>query len=261
MLVEVKPHLAATYDLLSPRQAMLATPYAIYATSVPWTGISGIPAGFADGIDNVANFSAGLGLTLVGSQLSVAFDGSGVATTAARSDHGHFGADWSGSAATPGLRVTNNGAGEGIQGRTVSNANEATGVRGEALGVTGQTVGVFGTSLASPLGTGVVGKGTATGGYFSSTALGGAGAYGVSTRGLGYGLIGITAASPFARVRGRNDEGATNLNGAGVEGTSKFGPGVFGAADATSMHAGVEGENRSAEHGRGVQGIGASTAS
>jgi hypothetical protein len=40
------------YTALTPRQQLSATPYAIYASKVPWMGITGIPAGFADGIDN-----------------------------------------------------------------------------------------------------------------------------------------------------------------------------------------------------------------
>jgi hypothetical protein len=59
------------------------------ASAVPWNGITGIPAGFADGLDQDTLCSAGLGLNLNGTELSVSFEGSGAAGSAARSDHNH----------------------------------------------------------------------------------------------------------------------------------------------------------------------------
>jgi hypothetical protein len=43
------------YTTLSPRQELTATPYAIYAQNAPWGGLADVPAGFADGIDNVGS--------------------------------------------------------------------------------------------------------------------------------------------------------------------------------------------------------------
>ena len=40
------------YTTLSPRQALTAAPYALYATGAPWSGLTGVPAGFADGVDD-----------------------------------------------------------------------------------------------------------------------------------------------------------------------------------------------------------------
>jgi hypothetical protein len=64
------------------RQKLTAAPYALYALRAPWVGLSGVPAGFADGVDDVAavvsgtNVYAGDGLTQVsasdGVTLSVA---------------------------------------------------------------------------------------------------------------------------------------------------------------------------------------------
>jgi N-acetylneuraminic acid mutarotase len=34
------------------RQALAAAPYAFYTSSAPWSGLSGVPAGFADNVDN-----------------------------------------------------------------------------------------------------------------------------------------------------------------------------------------------------------------
>ena len=42
------------YTALTPRQALTAAPYAIYADSSDWSGINSIPTGFADGIDNTS---------------------------------------------------------------------------------------------------------------------------------------------------------------------------------------------------------------
>ncbi len=42
---------SGAYTPLDPRQALTATPYATYASSAPWSGLAGIPSGFADGVD------------------------------------------------------------------------------------------------------------------------------------------------------------------------------------------------------------------
>jgi hypothetical protein len=65
------------YTTLSPRQPLTVAPYAIYAlfagatNSAPWSGLTGVPAGFADNIDNDTLYTAGNGLTLSGTQFSV----------------------------------------------------------------------------------------------------------------------------------------------------------------------------------------------
>lgn len=58
----------ASFTSLSPRQPIRATPEATRASTAPWAGVSGIPAGFADGVDNVGtatvtSVTAGMGLT------------------------------------------------------------------------------------------------------------------------------------------------------------------------------------------------------
>jgi len=69
---------------LAPRQPLLAAPYALYAPasgesattlSAPWTGLGGMPAGFADGVDNDTQYSAGSGLQLSGTTLSIPSQG------------------------------------------------------------------------------------------------------------------------------------------------------------------------------------------
>ena len=58
------------YTSLTPRQALTATPYAVYALGASWSGLTGVPAGFADGVDNDTTYTAGPGLTLVGTTFS-----------------------------------------------------------------------------------------------------------------------------------------------------------------------------------------------
>ena len=58
------------YTSLTPRQALTATPYAVYALGAPWSGLTGLPAGFADWVDNDTTYTAGPGLTLVGTTFS-----------------------------------------------------------------------------------------------------------------------------------------------------------------------------------------------
>jgi hypothetical protein len=55
------------------RQALTAAPYALYAAGAPWTGLSSVPAGFADGVDDTggASYTAGAGLTLDDTEFSV----------------------------------------------------------------------------------------------------------------------------------------------------------------------------------------------
>ncbi len=54
-----------SYTLLSPRQLIRATPEALRANSAPWTGITSVPTGFVDGVDNVgiSSITAGAGLS------------------------------------------------------------------------------------------------------------------------------------------------------------------------------------------------------
>jgi trimeric autotransporter adhesin len=71
------------YAELGPRQELKPTPYALYAgsaataasaataSSVPWSGLTGVPPTLWDGVDNDTTYTAGPGLTLVGTVFSV----------------------------------------------------------------------------------------------------------------------------------------------------------------------------------------------
>jgi hypothetical protein len=52
------------------RQELTAAPYALYAMGAPWDGLAGVPAGFADGVDDDTTYSAGEGLVLDGTEFS-----------------------------------------------------------------------------------------------------------------------------------------------------------------------------------------------
>ncbi|HUV88116.1 MAG TPA: hypothetical protein VMY80_00560 [Anaerolineae bacterium] len=46
----------STFVLLGGRAALSAAPYALHARSAPWSGLAGVPAGFADGVDNGGDY-------------------------------------------------------------------------------------------------------------------------------------------------------------------------------------------------------------
>ena len=60
-----------SYQQLLPRQPLTAVPYANYALGAPWSGLSGVPAGFADGVDDNETYSAGNQLSLAGTTFNV----------------------------------------------------------------------------------------------------------------------------------------------------------------------------------------------
>ena len=60
-----------SYTPLTPRQPLTTAPYALYTLHAPWTGITAMPAGFADGIDDDTLYQAGEGLVLDDTTFSV----------------------------------------------------------------------------------------------------------------------------------------------------------------------------------------------
>jgi hypothetical protein len=77
------------------RQELTATPYALHALGAPWSGLSGVPAGFADGIDDDTTYSAGNQLNLVGNTFDVTEGaGSGLDADLLDGQHGSHYLDW-----------------------------------------------------------------------------------------------------------------------------------------------------------------------
>ncbi|MCX7924774.1 MAG: hypothetical protein N2554_03065 [Fimbriimonadales bacterium] len=74
--IRVRPGASTgAFTTLSPRVKVNPTPYSHFALLAPWSGLSGVPAGFADGIDNDTLYSAGAGLQLSGTTFSIATGG------------------------------------------------------------------------------------------------------------------------------------------------------------------------------------------
>lgn len=297
------------FTFLAPRQPLTPAPCALFASNamtalnasyaanvadgaitglklapgaVTWSSIAGIPAGFADGVDNGPTYTAGAGLNLNWLyQLSVDFGGSGSATSVAHSDHGHFGSAWGGNASFgPGLGVTNgagNGAGlygqqgagsgfpyifgnpagvwgESSQGSGVWGASATSaGVRGISLGTNGY--GVYGATLAT--------NGANFGVHGQSASTSGAGVRGLATAttGTNAGVSGQSASTSGAGVRGLAMASSGPTVGVGGESASAQGAGVFGKATSTTgFNYGVRGETASnggdAMHGLATAGSG-----
>ena len=82
------------HDSVYPLRTDLNTPGTVNNAGNPveWSKIKGIPAGFADGLDDGGgggSITAGAGLLLSGGVMSVSFSGSGSAANVSRSDHDH----------------------------------------------------------------------------------------------------------------------------------------------------------------------------
>jgi hypothetical protein len=62
---------SGSFTLMTPRQSIAPTPYAIFSQSTSWFGIVDMPEDFADGVDNTNTYTAGTGLALNGNTFSV----------------------------------------------------------------------------------------------------------------------------------------------------------------------------------------------
>lgn len=155
-----------------------------------------------------------------------------------------------------GVRGTSS-TGIGLYGVTNSTDFSVAGVRGEAASSSGQTIGVEGISINSPIGTGVVGSGRATGGYFQATESDGTGVYGVATAtsGFNYGVRGESASSTIGRgVYGYATATSGITYGGYFRSDSPEGKGAFGHATASTGEAyGLFGRSDS-YYGRGLYG-------
>lgn len=191
------------YTTLTPRQMLSAVPYASYVSHAPWDGLSGVPAGFLDGIDNNTTYSAGNGLILVGTQFRVTFSGSGAASTVARSDHDHFADAFIGSTSGNALYVENTGSGDGIWGQSQSSGG---------IGVAG----------------------------FASDSGFARGVYGFSGSTNGYGVFGFTVAGDGVggESQAENGRGVTGVGYWDGEGTAPTNYGVYGRSNSPSGYGG-----------------------
>lgn len=248
---------SGSYTPLEPRQPLKPAPYSLFAASALWGGLSGVPAGFADGIDDNTVESVGAGLVLTGTHvLEVDFAGSGAADTVARSDHDHWGQSWNGN--DFGLTLLSTAGFGNSTAFTARSINQGTGVLGLATPSNASAsltvpTGVAGISLL-PAG-GLANR--TYGVYGQANGTGGIGVYGYSTY---TGTLGI--------ANGQNGNGvygeATGSNGTGVRGQGTangvYGSGVNGVYGFSSINSatGVIGEANNGSLAFGVWGISSS---
>ncbi|GIV09307.1 MAG: hypothetical protein KatS3mg019_1398 [Fimbriimonadales bacterium] len=239
---------------LAPRVKINPTPYSFYAFRAPWSGLIGIPAGFADGIDNE------LTLPFAGSA-AVGYDAVFRVTNTATSGvtSGVFGESASTSGrGVYGLVNATSGFTSGVYGE--SQSTSGTGVLGAATATSGFTYGVYGQSYSTD-GRGVYGRAFATsgftyGGWFENASTSGTGVLGAATAtsGFAYGVYGQSYSTDGRGVYGRAFATSGFTYGGWFENASTSGTGVLGAATATSGFAyGVYGQSYSTD-GRGVYG-------
>jgi len=173
------------HTVLSPRQPLSPSPFASWARAASWDGLSDVPPGFADDVDDdivgglscadgeiavqgaggvwqcgtagvgdITGVAAGFGLTGGGDSgdvsLAVNYGGSGASALASRADHDHQGQSWHGSQAF----VVTSDASDGLVGGSESPGG--SGVRGIYNYGFATGYGVQGTTFTG-LGVGVYG--------------------------------------------------------------------------------------------------------
>lgn len=232
-------------------------------TSLAWSSLTGVPAGFADGIDNDTTYTAGSGLSLLGNQFRV----SGPISIDTTSLYGVHVDHQNNSIGAAGLKVEYSGVSEGsnyaIYGFT--DAVHGIGVRADSRATTGFGGGIAANCLsptgfgifaeneantgggygivgesAGPTGTGIQGEARATGGSANT------GVSGIARGGAGQGVYGEAA----------NTQNYTNY---GVYGIARgaAGKGVYGESFGTSATAyGVLGVSLGSSQSIGVAGSG-----
>jgi hypothetical protein len=274
------------YQEFSPRVRVHYAPYSIFASKVPWDGITGMPDGFSDGIDNDTTYDAGAGLHLDGSTFSIditgATAGQALIFDGANLVWGNPTAvltlPFEGSANTASqhaaLKITNTATeGETYSIWGLNTSPDGVALFGHATSTTGTNYGVMGRT-SSRAGTGVFGlassgNGVSTGVMGQSNSIAGTGVTGMAPT---YGVTGYsTATSGFAagvwgQSESNNGRGvygfATAPTGAtfGVWGlsASTTGTGVFGyAAAITGTNYGTYGRTDSSG-GTGAVGLASS---
>jgi Chaperone of endosialidase len=162
------------------------------------------------------NFTAGTPIS--SSQVNANFTALKTAIDTLQTSSVGFGAKLTGSASTEGISVSNAGTGVGIKGVSSSPTLGVAGVLGVNDNTTGQVVGVSGQATASPIGTGVSGIGSTTGGYFQATNDGHSPA---ATQFIPSAVV-ANASGATGTVRGvyatANNDGGTGVWGEGYNG-------------------------------------------
>lgn len=218
--IETRPGTeTGSYTVLAPRQKITPVPYAIFAQKVPWSGLGGVPASIADGVDNDTTYTAGLGLTLSGTTFSI--NTAGASTGQALTFNGGN-LVWTTPATTLALPFSATGStlvGSAFRITNSSTANDVSAISG--------------TMSAAD-----AGDSAAVSGYYRGTGDFGAGVYGYH---IGTGA-GVRGESPHGiGVSGASDNmgvGGYSSAGTGVVGTSDTGTGVYGHTGSGNGYAG-----------------------
>jgi len=162
----VRSNTATPFVLLAPRTRIAPTPNAIYAST------AGTVTNRAVQVDQLGTVGASPSPGQV-----LGYNGSSLVWTNP-SASGDLTLPYFGSAfgINPIFHIHNSGSAsiaDAILGTTDANRSQVAGVRGIANSPVGVVVGVYGVATDSPDGTGIVGHGGATGGYFTATRPGG----------------------------------------------------------------------------------------
>ena len=204
----------------------------------------------SDDLDQDTLYTAGTGLTLSAQQFAIDFAGSGTNDTAARSDHGHYGARYEGNQSSFGLEVVNiinaslGFSPTGVSGQAIGDGGVGVLGSGE-IGVMGESydVGVSGVTLGDEgEGVGILGSAETTDG--EAVAIRGIArspdAFGLlvnnyADSGFAYGIYSSTSSPEGVAILG-NAYGGPSGNAIGVRGqtAAPFGLGMFASNTATS---------------------------
>jgi hypothetical protein len=131
-------------------------------------GVSGLTSGAGAGVRGEALGTNGPGTGVYGISSNL-IGVRGEVTSGGGAGRGVYGKTASvNGAGVYGEATSTSSVNYGVRGVTSSTTMNAAGVRGEAVASSGQTIGVEGVSTVSPIGTGIVGRGRITGGYFEA---------------------------------------------------------------------------------------------
>ncbi len=172
--------------------------------------------------------SASSGVNFGGYFKTNSSDGSGIyaeaSATSGATYGGYFVARSPQGTSVFGSNVASSGTAYGILGRSSSAGFGSAGIRGENTS-TGQVIGVEGIGLGGDAGTGIAGRGTATGGYFESFGpAGGFASSGVYAAATDYGVYAETSGIAAGRFVADSTAHAVHgsLFGSGVGAAGRF---------------------------------------